>query len=157
MLHRILQLAHVARPGMTDQRIDRGSLDHRGGAVGSTSTVPREDLREQRDVRVPLAQRRAAQRERAQTIVQVLAKSPRRHLALKIAVRRREHAHVDRVLLRSAEPTHLTILQDVEQLHLHRDWQLANLVEKQRAALGTLQIAYLPSIGAGERAALVAE
>ncbi len=72
-------------------------------------------------------------------------------------MRRREHAHVDRVLLRSAEPTHLTILQDVEQLHLHRDWQLANLVEKQRAALGTLQIAYLPSIGAGERAALVAE
>ena len=49
------------------------------------------------------------------------------------------------------------ILQDAQQLDLRARRHLADLVEKQRAALGLLEQAALARFGAGECAALVAE
>ena len=40
-------------------------------------------------------------------------------------MRGRKHAHVDGVLLGAAEPAHLAILEDVEQLDLYREGQLS--------------------------------
>ena len=50
-----------------------------------------------------------------------------------------------------------SFLQDAQQLHLHRQAHVADLVEEQRAALGDLEAALAGGDRAGERALLVAE
>ena len=70
---------------------------------------------------------------------------------------RRDDAHVDRDRLASADSLDGSLLQHAEQLGLRARRQVANLVEKQRAAVGLLEAADAPGVGAGERAALVAE
>ena len=49
------------------------------------------------------------------------------------------------------------LLQDAQQLHLHGQAHVADLVEEQRAALGDLEAALARGDGAGERALLVSE
>ena len=58
---------------------------------------------------------------------------------------------------RAAEPLELAILQDAQELHLHRGGDVADFVEKQRAAFCELDAPGLALRGAGERALLVAE
>ena len=49
------------------------------------------------------------------------------------------------------------LLQHAQQLHLHGQAHVADLVEEQRAALGDLEAALARGDGAGERALLVTE
>ena len=51
----------------------------------------------------------------------------------------------------------LALLQHAQQLHLHDRAHLADLVEEDRALLGDLDQPLLVAVGAGERAAHVAE
>ncbi len=66
-------------------------------------------------------------------------------------------AHVDLERLRRAEPLELPALQHPQQLRLHLERQLADLVEEERAAVGDLEAAERALDGAGEGALLVAE
>jgi hypothetical protein len=56
-------------------------------------------------------------------------------------VRGADDAHVDRVFLRGAERAHGALLDGAQQLGLHGQRQVADLVEEQRAALGRLEVA----------------
>ena len=64
---------------------------------------------------------------------------------------------MDGIVCGAAEPLELALLQHAQQLDLGREVQLADLVEKQRAALGQLEAPFLRRVRAGERAFLVAE
>ena len=64
---------------------------------------------------------------------------PSRDLLLEIAVRRGDDAHVDLDRLAAADPLELALLQDAQQLDLHVQRELADLVEEQRAAVGQLE------------------
>ena len=68
-----------------------------------------------------------------------------------------DEPHVRRDRLRAAEPLELALLQHAQQLDLRREVELADLVEKERAAFGQLEPPLLRRVGAGERALLVAE
>ena len=57
----------------------------------------------------------------------------------------------------AAEPLELALLQHAQQLHLGGELDVADLVEKQRAAFGELEAPLLARVGAGERPLLVAE
>jgi hypothetical protein len=59
--------------------------------------------------------------------------------------------------LDAAHALELALLQHAQQLHLHLERDLADLVEEQRAAVGQLEAPGLGLHGAGEGAALVAE
>ena len=69
----------------------------------------------------------------------------------------RDDAHVDRVFLGVADAPHLLLLDHAQQLHLHRQRQVAHLVEEERAVLGCLEVADLVAVRARERTFLVAE
>ena len=58
---------------------------------------------------------------------------------------------------RAADALELALLQDAQQLRLHLQRQLADLVEEQRAAVGQLEAAGSGRDRAGERAPLVPE
>ena len=69
----------------------------------------------------------------------------------------RDDAHVDLDRLVAAHALELALLQHAQELDLHLQRQVADLVEEQRAAVGELEAALPPRHGAGERALLVAE
>src|SRR5262249_54175582 len=89
--------------------------------------------------------------------VKVLAEAPGIDRRLEVAVGRRDDAYVDAPPLRAADGSHLLLLQDAEQLHLHRRRHVADLVEEERAAVGLDEEARLVAERSSERTAHVAE
>src|SRR5262249_16597445 len=76
---------------------------------------------------------------------------------LEIAVRRREHAHVDALRAIRAHATDLARFERTKQLRLELERQLADLVEEQRASVRRFERAFALSIRARECAANMAE
>ena len=93
----------------------------------------------------------------AEAIEQIAAETARRHLGAQIAVGRGDHPDVDPLGLERADPLHLAVFDRPQQFRLDAQRQFADLVEKQRAAVGMLEHADLGFRRPGERAALVAE
>ena len=105
----------------------------------------------------PLAQRRQRDREDVEPVVEILAELALGDQRLEVAVRGRDDPHVDLDGLAAADPLELALLQHAQQLDLHVERQVADLVEKQRAAVGQLEPAGPTRHRAGERPLLVAE
>ena len=57
----------------------------------------------------------------------------------------------------STEPAELALLEDAQQLRLRLSGRFADLVEKERPAVGELEHAHVLLVGAGERSPLVPE
>src|SRR5204862_1905814 len=85
------------------------------------------------------------------------AELPAPHLLGKVAIRGRDQPHVDVDHVRAAEAFELPLLDDAQQARLHFEWQLADLVQEDRAAMRKLEASNLRSVRAGERAPLTAE
>src|SRR5690606_3601334 len=112
---------------------------------------------QERDVALALAQRRQAHLDHVEPVVEVLAEATLPDLLQQVAVGRRDQPYVDLDGLDAADPLELLLLDRAEQLHLHVDRDLADLVEEERAVVRELEAARLAGDGAGERALLVAE
>ena len=93
---------------------------------------------------------------RHQARVEVGAEGALRDRGLEVHVGRRDHAHVDVARLIGADRAHLADRERAQQLGLHGDADLADLVEEQRAAIGAAEQP-LARVGAREGAAHVAE
>ena len=113
--------------------------------------------RKQRYVLAPLAQRRQADLDRIQAIQQVFSKVAGVDFIEQLDVGSRKHAHVDSPRARGADALQLAGLQNPEELGLLFCRNVGDLIEKQGAAVGELEVA--DAIGAciGERALDVAE
>ena len=92
-----------------------------------------------------------------QAIEKIFAKSFFFDFLVKIFVGRSENSHVRIDRASSAEPFELAVLQHAQQLHLNGRTDLADLIEKQRAAVGQFESAFLAGIRAGEGALLISE
>src|SRR5690606_20805372 len=138
-LEHVLELADVAGP--------RVGLEGGEGVVGDAGDrllqalveLLDDVLDEQRDVAGPLAQRWDLQRDDVQAVVQVLAEVPALDLLLEIAVRRRDQPDVYLERLDATDPLELALLDRAQELDLHLDRDLADLVEEQRAAVRELE------------------
>src|SRR5262249_55708071 len=129
-----------------------------GGWLSELDRVAREEmLRDERDVVAALAERRHAQREHLEPIIEVLAEATLRELILHVPVRRRDDAHVDALLLGRANGADLAFLQRAQELRLERERHLRHFVEEERAAVGDLEEALFLLVCAGKRSLLVAE
>src|SRR6185503_14321472 len=151
------QLAHVAGKwvaGEERQRLRRRSLDVLSNLRGH---APHEMARERGHVLEPLAERRDADREDAEPVVEVLAEPAGLHLVLEAAVRRRDDAHVDLPGVIVPDLPDLAVLEDAEQLRLELGRGLRDLVEEERAAVGYLEEALAVRDRAREGAAAVTE
>src|SRR5581483_4942737 len=112
---------------------------------------------EDRHVVHALAERRDVEQDHVQAIVEVLAQDAFLEGLLQVAVRCRDDADVDRDRRRRAEALDLPLLERAEELRLEARVHLADLVEKEGAAVGLLEAADPPAVGARERALLVTE
>ena len=93
-------------------------------------------MRDERlDVLGALAQRRHEHLRDREPVVEIGAEPARVHLGAQVAVGRGEHADVDGDRLRTADAGERTPLEHAEQRGLDLEWQLADLVEQDGAAV----------------------
>ena len=78
-------------------------------------------------------------------------------MAVEVAVGGRHQPDVGPQGLAAAHALEGPLLEHPQHLALHAQRQLADLVEEEGAALGELEAARLPAVGAGEGPFLVAE
>ncbi len=103
------------------------------------------------------AQRRHAQAQHVEPVVQILAEAALRHRRFQVHMRGGEHAHVQLYRLARTHPHQGAFLQQTQQAGLGIERQVADLVEENRAAAGGLEMPDAPRICAGEGATLLAE
>src|SRR6188474_930203 len=112
---------------------------------------------QQHDVAAPLAQRRWPKLHNVEPVEQILPKLILPDRLDNITVRRRDQADIYLEFLVSADPGEGTVLQKAQQLGLQRSAHVADLVEKNRSAIGFFNTSGLLLHGAGERALFVAK
>ena len=113
--------------------------------------------RQRRDIFAPFAQRRNPQFNHLDAVVEIFAEAPRIDHRFEILVGGRDDAHVDRQRLVAADALEALLLDGAQQLGLRLQAHVADLVEKQRAAVGRFELALAPRHRAGEGALLVTE
>ncbi|MNZ11188.1 hypothetical protein D3C78_280510 [compost metagenome] len=155
-LHQVGQLAHVARPVVVAQRHDRGGVEADGTAL--LVLHARDELvDQQRDVFHPLAQRRHLDGEDVEAVVEILAEAAGLDHLFEVLVGGGDDAHVDVLGLVAADPLEGALLQHAQQLDLHLQRHVADLVEEQGAAVGQFEAPCPAGDGTGEGALLMAE
>ena len=99
-------------------------------------------LDQQRDVAGALAQRRQLDVDDAEAEEEVLAEAAALDVLAEVAVGGRDDARVERDRSR-VPPTRVDalLLEHAQQLDLHLERHVADLVEQERAALGQLELA----------------
>ena len=157
-LDRVLERTHVARP--------RVGLDRGDGLIGEPAQIVAAGSLREHAAEVPckepeiahaLAERRELDVNHVQSVVEVLAEAARLHLGLEVAVRRGDDADVALRRAGLSEGRVLALLEQAEELHLHRERQLADLVEEERPAFGSSDETTTGSLRAREGALRMAE
>src|SRR5262249_24942788 len=147
----------VAAPIVRHERLaSLGSELFRHDAVLAARRLD-ESLREERDVLTPLAKRRRVDRVHVQAIEQILTELAILRHTLEIAIRSNTdpRSHLDGGI--AADPSNGVLLERAEQLGLHGERHLTDLVEEERAVAGGLERPLARRVRAGEGATLVPE
>ena len=98
--------------------------------------------------------RRRVDRQHVQPVIEIRAKTPGRDQRRQVGARGRDDPDVGAHDPVRADRLEFLVLQHAQQLALQRQRHVADLVEKQRAAIGQLELADAPlAIGARVRAA----
>ena len=105
----------------------------------------------------PLTQRRQVDRHDVEPVVQVLAEPVVGDGLGEVQVRGGDDPAIGLDRLGAADPLEPLVLEHPQQLGLHAQRQVADLVEEERPAVGELEPAFFLPVGAGERPPLVAE
>ncbi len=104
-----------------------------------------------------IAQRRQVHAHALEAVEQILAERALRHHRLEVAVGGRDHPHVGRDRARAPDPLELALLEHAQDLGLHGQRHVADLVQEERALLRELEAAGPRPHRAGEGPPLVAE
>ena len=154
----VLELADVAGPAGTSSRCSIVSSASADAAFPEFVGGPRDEVvHERRDLVAAFAQRRNAQPDDIQAVEQIFAEPTVVDRCLEVGVGRGDDADVDGQRRGLAERGDLARFEEAEQLGLQIEAQLADFVEEEGAAAGGADEARVVAVGAGERAAAMAE
>src|SRR5436305_3739484 len=156
-LHRVVELAHVARPGVGQQGGAGALLEAAERLAVAQGVLAEEVPGEGEDVRLALAQGGQADLHRVEAEQQVLAEAPGGHLLPQVGVGGGDDAHVGGAGLRRSQALELAGLQHPQELGLLGERDVGDLVEEEGAAVGQLEAAHAVGLGVGEGAAHVAK
>src|SRR6516165_6061563 len=110
-----------------------------------------------RKVLLTLAQRRQRELDDVNAEMEIRPKAALFDRGLKITIGRGDDAHVDPDQLGATDPLELTFLEKTQQFGLERFGDVADLIEKDRTAVGKLELSFLALLRAGECAPFVTE
>src|SRR5262245_39670062 len=119
--------------------------------------LPEEEGAQMRDLFAPVAERRNVNPDYVQAVIEVLAEFPLLDALLEVRVGRREHPHIYGLRTRLANRHHLALLEKPQQFRLDIEREVADLIEKQRAAHRCPDEPLLIRDGTGEAATSMAE
>ncbi len=119
--------------------------------------LPGEVLDEQRDVLGSVAERRDHHLDPVDSVEEVLAEPPRRHLPLEVAIRGADETEVGPSLAGRPDPVEGPRVEHAEELRLDLGRHLSDLVEEERPPVRDLDEPRLLVAGPGEGPALEAE
>ncbi len=156
-LDHVTQLTNIARPAVIEQR-RTGLLAE---AASRTSVLLDETrqkaVRQGQNVFAALTQGWQIQGDHVQAVQQILTETSAAHHVLKVEVGGGQDAHVGTSSHRVADALVFLVLNEAQQLGLQRQRKVADLVEKQGAAIGLIDTTQRAFAGTGESAAAVAE
>src|ERR1700683_2253597 len=109
------------------------------------------------NVFAPFAQWRNHNRENKDPMVQILAKCSLANMLFQVSMCRYYDANIHGERLVPADSLHLTFFQNTQELGLHGDGHVANLIKKQRSAMGLLEFPNVASGRTGERTLLMTD
>ena len=134
------------------KKIQHVGIESRNARAVLLVQILQHDIRDQRNIFLTLTQRRNYDLEYTQPIVKLFAQ-----MRSEFLTGRGKYPSVYRDFLLAAKPPHSQVLENAQQLRLRRERHLADLVEKQSAALSLLKAAGRTLHGSRKRAFLVAE
>src|SRR5579864_7107683 len=94
-----------------------------------------------RDVFATLAQRRKRDGENIDAMIEILAKFPLSHQLVELPMCGDDHPYIDGNGAIASHPLDFAGLKHPQKLGLHGKRHVADLIEKQRAAVGLLELA----------------
>ncbi len=153
----VRELSNVARPRRSLERAALLTSERRRHEVVPRARPQQQRLGDRDDVLDALSQRRHPRLDDAQSVVQILAKSPFAHERFERAVGGGDDAHVGEARLCSAHALELVGREHAKQPHLRSGRELAHLVEKERRSMRALDDPFVSTLGARKRSALVSE
>lgn len=107
------------------------------------------------NVLAPFRERGHPDGKHVKTVVQIFPKAPSEYRCFQITVRGRDYPEIRDLRFRGADSLETPLFQNAQKGHLHFDWHVANLIEKQSASRCGLKLADTRLMCAGERAAFV--
>lgn len=156
-VERVLEFADVPGPVVAFERRERRGREPVRAPLAGGLGAGKMRLGEEPDVLAPLSKRWEPDRQHVDPVEEILAEASRLDLALEIAVRGCDHAHVDRDGARPAEPFDAPLLQRAQELRLDGRRELADLIEEEGSSRCGLEATDLLLAGIGERTPFVAE
>src|SRR5215208_4826658 len=96
-----------------------------------------------RNVLAALAKRRHIDRQHIDSVIKIVTKATVRHHRTQVAIRGGNHTHVNTDLVCTTNTPDLSLLKRTQELRLHADVELPNLIEEQRPAIRDLKQALL--------------
>ena len=153
----IAQFSDIAGPVVRHQPAQGFRRQRRWRTVVALGGLEQEFVVERRDVLAPLAQGRQFDAHDVEPVVEVSAELALIGQLLEILLGRCNDTAGDGNLLIRAQTFDDPLLQNAQQLDLHRHRHRLDFVEEERAALGEFDLADATLLGAGEGAGLVAE
>ena len=139
MFNRILKLANISGPGVTDQKVER-FLGNADLFVARPSVFSEKMLRQEHDIiRSTIAERRKMDRHHAQSIEEVSAEFLARNELFEVDIGGADDTNIDGTRLAAANTSNLFLLQNSEQAGLKRLTGPAKFVKKDRSTVGALK------------------
>ena len=157
MLEGVVEFADIARPRIGPQAREQRGRDLFAWGFAARKRAAEQKLGQRRNVFGPFAQRGQFDRDHAEAIVEVFAEGLVGDQLFEVAVGGRDDAHVDVQIAHAAEPLKGRRLDDPQQFRLKFRRRVADLVQKNRAAVGQREKPLLLLHRPRERALLVAE
>ena len=158
MLDRGAQLANVARPIVSKQRVHRVRREFEKRLLVFLAEMAQKSADQNRDIFLSLAQRRHRDAHDVEAKIKIVAEFSLAHELFEVLVRGRDQAHVGTQRLIAADALERALFaHHAQQFHLRARVDLATSSRKMRAAIGLLEPADAPFVRAGERAFLVPE
>jgi hypothetical protein len=152
-----VQLADVARPAVEEQPLHRFLGDGEMAFAVLGGRLRDEMIDEGGNLVAAFAQRPEREADDVDAVEKVFAESAAADGVFEVRIRGGDDADVDGERPRLAERRDLARLEEAQQLRLHVEAQLADLVEKERALARGSNETDMVAIGAGERSPTVAE
>ena len=153
----ILQLPDVTGPGVSFEDFKGIVVNLVDGLAGAAGVHLEKVHGQLGNVLAPLPERRHGDRDDIEAVIEVFAELGFRDQTFEILVCRGDEAHIDLDRFAGANALERHLLKNAQKLGLNFEADVANLVEKKRAAIGHLEAADLIAMGASKCSLDVAE